>query len=183
MARRKQRGKTINPTYYVFCEGKTEVEYINFLKREFRIPIEIKPKIEKNKISQRKVNAFLKGRPRSPKDKIFLMYDLDVEGILEKLNEITDATLLTSNPCIELWFLLHFTEINGNISSSKCLNELKKIWSDFEKGELKDSHKNQLGSNLDSAIENAERLKGYQNPSSKVYMLIEALKEAKRNKR
>ena len=39
--RKKSLGKKINPTYYVFCEGDTEEEYIKHLKHHYRIPIEI----------------------------------------------------------------------------------------------------------------------------------------------
>lgn len=33
--RRKSKGKQINPTYWVFCEGETEKEYVSFLRTKF----------------------------------------------------------------------------------------------------------------------------------------------------
>ena len=43
-SRRQSRGKRINPTYFVFCEGETEEEYVKYLRSVFRIPIEINSK-------------------------------------------------------------------------------------------------------------------------------------------
>lgn len=182
MARRKSKGKTINPTYYVFCEGKTEEEYVKFLKKIYRIPIEVKHKVEGNKISYRKVREFLKGKPSSTKDKVFLMYDLDVEGIVKKLDEIDIGIQITSNPSIELWFLLHYKNQTANISSGNSLLQLQRHWSNYEKGVLRDNHKQELISRIKTAISYAKNLKHPNNPSSKLFLLIEALEEAKSNK-
>ena len=54
MARRRKqpRGKKINPTLFVFCEGETEESYVNFLKSKFRIPsIQIHAKVGGNNIT------------------------------------------------------------------------------------------------------------------------------------
>ena len=105
MARRrsKPRGKKINPTLYVFCEGETEESYINLLKRDYRIPsIIIHAKTKGSDITARFINEYKKDRPTHPKDQIFLFYDLDVSGILDRLQKIGNSTLLVSNPSVEL---------------------------------------------------------------------------------
>lgn len=33
---RKSKGKQINPTFFVFCEGKTEEQYIEYLRSKFK---------------------------------------------------------------------------------------------------------------------------------------------------
>jgi len=44
--RKPSKGKKINPTLFIFCEGKTEESYINFLKSFYRIPsIHIHPRL------------------------------------------------------------------------------------------------------------------------------------------
>ena len=43
-SRRPPKGKKIKPTFFVFCEGKTEEQYIKLLKSHYRIPIEIDSK-------------------------------------------------------------------------------------------------------------------------------------------
>ena len=107
MARRrsKPRGKKINPTLYVFCEAvprrdETEESYINLLKRDYRIPsIIIHAKTKGSDITARFINEYKKDRPTHPKDQIFLFYDLDVSGILDRLQKIGNSTLLVSNGC------------------------------------------------------------------------------------
>ena len=35
--RNKPKGKRINPTYWVFCEGKTEETYVAYLRTKYRL--------------------------------------------------------------------------------------------------------------------------------------------------
>ena len=35
----------MNPTFFVFCEGKTEAAYVDLLRRSFRMPVEIIAKV------------------------------------------------------------------------------------------------------------------------------------------
>ena len=52
MSRRTaSKQKETKPLFWVFCEGKTEKEYVNFLKSLYRVPIKIEIKIVKNSIS------------------------------------------------------------------------------------------------------------------------------------
>ncbi len=49
------------------------------------------------------------------------MFDLDVEGMLERLHNVSNVTLLVSNPCIEFWFLLHYKDYKTDAeSTSQC---------------------------------------------------------------
>ena len=36
---RNSRGKTMKPNFFVFCEGKTEINYVKFLRSVFRVLI------------------------------------------------------------------------------------------------------------------------------------------------
>ena len=122
--RRPSLGKKINPTYYVFCEGKTEDEYIKFLKSEFHVSISIVNKVAKSSICKASINNYKKGKPVHKKDKDFLLYDGDVPEVVERLKKINEAILLISYHCIELWFLLHIQDQNGCIPSKKCIEKL-----------------------------------------------------------
>ncbi len=119
------QGKKINPTYYVFCEGETEVEYINLLRNEFRIPIKIVSKDANSSISKDSIKNYKNGKFTHKKDKDFLLYDGDKPEVVEELKKIDEATLLISYPCIELWVLLHIQEQNGYISTNNCISKLK----------------------------------------------------------
>ncbi len=67
--RNKPMGKKINPTYWVFCEGKTEEAYISFLRSRYRLPIVITSKISGSNIDDRYIKNFKEGKPSDPKDK------------------------------------------------------------------------------------------------------------------
>ena len=70
------------------------------------------------------MKSFLKGKPTSSKEKTFLLYDIDVDGIPDKLKKIKNTTLLVSNSCIELWFLLHYKNQTANIYTGSCGKEV-----------------------------------------------------------
>jgi len=125
-SRHSSKGKKTNPIFFVFCEGKTEKLYIKFLKSQFRIPFEVDSKIAKNDISENYIKSYKKGKFLHEKDKTFLLYDLDAPKMLEKLQAIKGTILLASNPCIELWYLLHYKEQKAAINCKKCNVELKK---------------------------------------------------------
>lgn len=41
----------MNPTFFVFCEGKTEAAYVDLLRRSFRVPVEIIARVSDSNIS------------------------------------------------------------------------------------------------------------------------------------
>ena len=43
----------MRPIFFVFCEGETEVAYVNYLKSKYRLPIQIVPKKSDSNISCR----------------------------------------------------------------------------------------------------------------------------------
>jgi hypothetical protein len=62
MSRNKRipKGKEINPTFYVFCEGETEESYINYLRSKHRLPILIDAKIAGNRITGKYIQNYKK---------------------------------------------------------------------------------------------------------------------------
>ena len=83
--RRQSKGKVIRPTFFVFCEGESEEAYVKFLRSKYRLPIEICPSVAGLSISKEHIRHFKKDKSTHPKDKDFLMYDLDRDDILERL--------------------------------------------------------------------------------------------------
>ena len=178
--RKPSKGKKIKPTFFVFCEGKTEELYVKFLKSQFRIPIEIDSKIAKNGISEKYINGYKKDKYTHLKDKTFLLYDLDAPKMLEKLQSIKNTTLLVSNPCIELWYLLHYREQNAEITCKSCNQELVKVNGKYSKTSIDEKLKEILSSKQLKAWHRAEKLNPFQNPSSTIYLLLKSLIEAKK---
>jgi hypothetical protein len=61
--RKAPKGKKINPHFWVFCEGETEEAYIRHLRLEYRLPVEIIPKIAGCDISTRYIQSYKKDKP------------------------------------------------------------------------------------------------------------------------
>jgi hypothetical protein len=175
--RRQPKGKLIKPTFFVFCEGETEETYIKYLRSLYRLPIEIDPKIAGNRITDKYISNYKKQKTIHPKDKTFLIYDSDVESVLEKLKKIRNANLLCSNPCFELWYLLHFINQNAELSSDECVSKLINNVRHYQKGNLEDKLKAKLFENKNKAITRAKSLSGFANPSTSIYKFVEELEK------
>ena len=166
------KGKQMKPNFFVFCEGETEIAYVKFLRSLYRVPIQVIPKKSKSNITEEYIERSKNEYVRTDQDKVFLMYDLDVDGVLDNLQKIPNAELLVSNPCIELWFLLHYQEQKSEISSVKCVQKYQKVSKGYKKGVLSEEEKKVLAENRELAVERAKNLAEYQNPSTMVYKLL-----------
>lgn len=177
MARKAKlpRGKKMNPTFFVFCEGKTEAAYVDLLRRSFRVPVEIIVRVSDSNISQPYIDRCKRDRFTTRDDKTFLMFDLDVPGMLEHLRKIKDATLLLSNPCIEYWFLLHYNDVSREISSAECLARLRTIDAEYSKGDFSAAMKRVLIEEIETAAARAKIKEAYTNPSSTVHLLTDEI--------
>ncbi len=180
--RKPPKGKKIKPTFFVFCEGETEEQYVKFLKSQYRIPIEIDSKKAGNRITAKYINHYKKIRFTHKKDKTFFLYDIDAPKMLKKLQAIKNTILLASNPCVELWYLLHFKEQKAEIDCKKCNEELAKKNIGYKKGVINNKLKENLTNKQLKAIHRAKKLETFKNPCSTVYLLPEALEEAKNEK-
>lgn len=172
---RNSKGKTMRPNFFVFCEGKTEITYVKFLRSVFRVPIQVVTKKSDSNISVDFIEHSKRDYVQTQNDKTFLMFDLDVEGMLEHLRKISQVTLLVSNPCVELWFLMHYEDVGKEITTESCIRKLMAHSPQYEKGTLSESEKRILVENMSKAVERAKKLKEYGNPSSSVYRLIEEM--------
>lgn len=177
MARKEKlpRGKKMNPTFFVFCEGKTEAAYVDLLRRSFRVPVEIITRVSDSNISCPYIERCKRDRFTTPEDKTFLMFDLDVPGMLDRLKKIKDVTLLLSNPCIEYWFLLHYADISREISTTECLARLKSIDAEYSKGDFSVAMKKILIEEIETAAGRAKAKEAYTNPSSTVHLLTKEI--------
>ena len=157
---RKSKGKTMKPNFFVFCEGGSEVAYISHLRSQYRAPIQIIPRKSDSNISVRYIENCKREYVVTKNDKTFLMFDLDVDGMLEHLLSIPDAILMVSNPCIELWYLLHFEKCHAELTQNVCIKKLKR---------------QQLSEKTSEATARAKMLDTYNNPSTTIYKMIELL--------
>ncbi len=129
----------------VICEGETEVGYISLLKAWYKSPVRIVSHIEGTKITPSLVEKRAKELRISQWDKVhtFLMYDMDVQTINEKLLRCKAEKLL-SNPCFEVWLLLHAKDQKAPVNTEAVIKELKKsapVWKSYSKSSFTDTKK------------------------------------------
>lgn len=179
--REKAPNKRMRKIVLVICEGETEVCYINLLKMWYKSPIRIVSHIEGTKITPSLVEKRTKELKISQWDKVetFLMYDMDVPTINEKLQKCK-AEMLLSNPCFEIWLLLHSKDQKTAINTDTVVKELRKsapVWKNYSKSAFTDTQKSFLNNNTDVAVARAKVLHEFQNPSTGIYKLLEMLKD------
>ncbi len=172
---RKSKGKTMKPNFFVFCEGESEVAYISYLRSQYRVPLQIIPRKSDSNISVRYIENCKREYIATQKDKTFLMYELDVSGMLVHLQSIPDAVLLVSNPCVELWYLLNFEECRAELSQNTCIKKLKRHLEHYTKGVLALNEKQLLSDKTSEATMRAKMLETYNNTSTTIYKMIELL--------
>lgn len=175
--------RKIKSLFLVLCEGETERTYVEMLKRVFRAAITVKTKISGNCINERLLRQYVQelGLGKDDSCEIFFMYDADIQNIVERLSKLNGRLILT-NPCIELWFLLHVRNHTKALTSAQIVNSLKtahQVWSTYEKGKLTPKQAELLTTGLEEAKGRAKLLQFGSNPSSNIFEFIEELEKAK----
>jgi hypothetical protein len=179
--RQKQPKRFLKEVILVICEGNTESAYIDFLRKSYHSPIRIISQVEGQKISQKLIDKHEESLKIDKCDKVttFLMYDMDVEAVNQRINQCK-ATFLLSNPCFEFWLLLHHSKVTTPLDTDAVIRKLKasdSVWQQYTKGTLTFSQQNYLWQNKDKAISHAKDLSLYSHPSSSVYLLLERLEK------
>lgn len=123
-------------------------------------------------------------------DKVYAVFDTDFgkEKQIREARELAKknrVSLLLSNPCFEIWILLHFRfSTRGFQSNEEVLNELKNRWPEYRKNINTFSY---IADRHEVAIENAKQLLLFhdsvsdekqiekRNPSTNVHELVEIL--------
>ncbi|MGD1912534.1 MAG: RloB family protein [Rivularia sp. (in: cyanobacteria)] len=207
----RTKGKK-KPRKYILIvvEGQeTEYNYLNSLKDDLKLktteiqvarasggsPLDVVEKAHKLILEQNKLNK-KQGQPKY--DEVICVFDQD-----NQIKKYDDALIqaeknsilaITSVPCFELWFLLHYC--NTSSPFANCKQVCKKLESELKKRNLLKSkecyEKNNsdwykiLKPQLQNAIDNAEKLEKYQennnenlNPSTKVHFLVKMLQNQK----
>lgn len=138
-------------------------------------------------------------------DRVFCLFDKDkhpnYQDAVNKINSLRERSrnsvpiyAITSVPCFEYWLLLHFVIStrpyikNGKKSAGDQLfSEIKSYIKDYHKGHTDIFEKTKF--NLNIAITRAKQIyeqqleNGTDNPSTRVYELIEYLSKIKNNHR
>ena len=96
-------------------------------------------------------------------DRGFIVLDLDCDDrkgrLIKKLEKESEiGHFVVSNPCFEVWFLLHFRYTTHAFSSTEIIRELRRFISDYEKNR---DVSELLAPHSDIAYENARKLIQY----------------------
>lgn len=121
----------------IVCGAKaTEPDYVNGLKKHLRNPAVSIKVVSKDKAPSQVVQYALKLAAQAPDtyDEVWCVVDTDQftdldEAAKSAARSTTDrlkVTIIVSNPCFELWLLLHFTDHRGATASFGQLEPLLK---------------------------------------------------------
>jgi hypothetical protein len=134
--RRRPGGREPRPVILIVCEGeKTEPCYFKALSHSRRISatIEIVPRaLQPTKV----VQTAERKRIEFSYDRIWCVFDCDEHGDFEPAIETAKQKgfcVAHSNPCIEIWYLLHYQEQNSHITKEAVAKRLKRHLPDYSK--------------------------------------------------
>lgn len=180
----------------IVCEGETEKVYFDALRQSLKIGlIDIKVETsgggsalkvvqyaqqleEERKRDNKRAGSFL----AEPYKHIWCVFDTeggDKRAILVEAIALAKKRkyhMAVSNPCFEIWYLLHFTERPSHGNPSLAKTALQKYIPTYKKGQNIFKKLEALRSN---AIERAERFHQpddeFANPTTTVYELVRFL--------
>jgi len=193
-SRRKKKSQLKNPhkKIIIAMEGnKTEPDYFNKLKIEYKKSKLIIPLDRLNTNSDPKhvinqLNDYKKDNDIDVLDELWLIIDTENPDnrSQELLSEIADECetknyrLGMSNPCFEIWLILHYEDSDSISKTAKC-GELKTKWKEIKHN--KRQNKENILDFLTIAVNNAEKLdidKTTRYPNTigtRVYKLIKSI--------
>ena len=188
--RRRRATRTPKQRFLIICEGRvTEPRYFNQIRHLMRSPIDLEvlpggdPKLLVELAVQRKresdLNASRNNDSYLAYDQIWCVCDVDQHERLRDALQQAKANLIQvalSNPCFELWALLHFQDQTAHIERAQARHLCKKYMPGYDK-ELPCSTLMQF---LPDAVKRATELAAMHqrqnthraNPSTEVYLLI-----------
>lgn len=124
-------------------------------------------------------------------DVAYCIFDTDVDPnknkIIEEAIQLAkknNIKIITSSPCFELWFLLHYDYTTANMDSEKVIKRLKEYYPKYEKNI---NIYPDIIKEIDLAINRAKKIEKYQidnnrrigtveaNPNTEVYKIVEYL--------
>ena len=186
---RKQKSKIL-----IAAEGKNKTEktyFSNFEdgKKSYNITYASTDPLKLVKTLVKEIKKM--GLDLQDDDVAYCVFDTDIDPNKNKIIEESirlamknHIKIITSSPCIELWFLLHYDYTTANMSSESVIKRLKKFYPQYEKNV---NIYPDIIENLDTAIKRAKKLEKYQldnnrrigtveaNPDTELYKIVEYL--------
>lgn len=192
-SREKRIPRKVNPTILIICEGKeTEVSYFkNFNSRYTRVDVIIPDKKSsgKNKGKETDPENLVKRSieyketkydiDEKDGDRVWCLFDIDIDfnnpnALNSKITQIQKSQTIAnrnkiklgiSNPCFELWYLLHFEYTTGALKNYNAVQQkLSKYLPSYEKNKNVYAELKNLVNNAET---NAIKLREYHKKNGK----------------
>jgi hypothetical protein len=188
------------PRILIVCEGtRTEPGYFQQKRHLDRSVIELDlrpggtPRVLVQRAAELKREAERKARSRRDVnlrfDEVWCVFDIDEHPFIpEALQQAADNQIrvAVSNPCFELWVLLHFREQRAFIDRGSVQRACREYLRDYEKRLPCDLLQPFYGDAVRRALElerwQLTRQSAGANPTTNVYMLTERIKELGRRR-
>jgi len=123
--------------------------------------------------------------PNTKIDELWCAFDVDEHLMIKEARQQAEDNgihLAVSNPCIELWLLIHFTDLQGHIHRHEARRQLQQHIKGYDKRLVT---LDQLEGRFEEARERAKKLEAKHkgdatsfpdnNPSSDMWKLIETM--------
>jgi RloB-like protein len=190
--RRRTPFRKVLPRILIICEGtKTEPGYFQDFRYRYRRAVEVDlvsggvPRTLVARAVEMRQNADrAAGKDENERyDEVWCVFDIDdhpqVDDAKQQARD-NEIKLAISNPCFELWVLLHFQDQRAHISRGKLRTECRKHLPAYEKEIPTET----LGPLHDQAVTRARDLDAWQreqgrqgaNPSTGVYKLTQTIR-------
>jgi RloB-like protein len=198
--RRRRPFRDPLPRILIVCEGtRTEPGYFNELRHTEKIPIELVispggvPKTLVERAVELKNSAKKDAKFRQDEnllfDEVWCVFDIDEHPAVPDAKQQTrdnEIDLAISNPCFELWILLHFRDQRAHIDRAVVQRECVKYLPDYEKkvpfGMQHPTYREAVQRALALDTWQQSRGRGGSNPWTAVHKLTEKIKSFGRSK-
>lgn len=191
-----RRSATRNPKTKIFlvCEGKlTEPEYFGALARHCRALIGVELILEGGvgvPLSVLRRARELLQRPRDEfglNDEVWAVFDRDEHpGVAQAINEATTAgiSVAYSNPCFELWLVLHYRDNDGPVRRDQIQRTLRDLMPGYDPNGAKRVKFAEICETVERAEHRAETMERrrieernlHGNPSTTVFRLTQQIR-------
>ena len=196
--KRRERNQRQNPRFLIVVEGEvTEPQYLEAIKKSRKIRsvdmvIDSPPPTSPRQIVEKARDRRKQAKKNDPYDAVWCVFDVEAKATQQARPDLDDAIQMAkdnkiyialSNPCFELWILLHTEDCRAAIYSGKVQHRCKlcglvdgKHLSNPD--EVLASYQIAYGRarDLDSMhqLNGTQRIED-QNPSTGIYKLVEAI--------
>jgi len=164
--------RQLKPVLWIFFEGQTEQKYAQLVGSQFKTRVKTLKGQPINKIERS-----IPGNQVSDKDEIVLLFDTDNKNLKQQVDDFDckyTTYKLFSDPCIEKWFLLHYSNCKQSKSAKDCLKELQ-LKCHYQKGCINQ----QLGKTLLTNYTDATKRAKKNIDATTIYKIWDILKDLK----